>query len=223
MKTTALPSGVSPGPLLNPLSRAFYQRPALTVARELLGKTLVCFDAAGRGPTGGIIVETEAYTGREDAACHSYKLDSPPPGHRTTVMFGPGGCAYVYLIYGMYCCFNVVTGLREGKSAEAVLVRALEPVLGVDLMAERRRTRDVKKLCSGPGKLCMALAIDRKNNGEPLDGEKLLIAEGPALDDVLATPRINVGYAGAAAELPFRFVVPNSPFLSTRKGIPKNA
>ena len=200
-----------------PLPLSFYRRPALTVARELLGKFLFR-DSNGR-TAGGIIVETEAYTGREDAACHAYKLASPTPGHRTAVMFQPGGCVYVYLIYGMYCCFNVVTG--GAGSPEAVLVRALEPTLGLEEMMARRRTRNPKKLCSGPGKLCMALAISRADSGADLSAKTLFIADSDEVSEALVarTPRVNVAYSGSAAALPFRFVVRDSAFLSTKKGL----
>ncbi|NLL37515.1 MAG: DNA-3-methyladenine glycosylase [Fretibacterium sp.] len=207
---------------MTPLPIAFYRRPALTVARELLGKTLV--HSEGDGLAGGVIVETEAYVGREDAACHSYGLEEPRPGSRTSVMFRPGGCAYVYLIYGMYHCFNVVSGAAEANSPEAVLVRALEPTLGLEVMRARRKTRDLKKLCSGPGKLCMALNIDRDDNGSDLTGPPLFISSsGQDAPDhrIAVTPRINVSYAGAAASLPYRFVIRDSAFLSTRKGLPR--
>jgi DNA-3-methyladenine glycosylase len=132
-------------------------------------------------------------------------------------MFGPGGFAYVYLIYGMYNCFNVVAN-RPGEP-EAVLIRALEPTDGLALMRERRGADDVRKLCGGPGRLCAALGITRELYGADLCGERIFITEGapPAEEDVLATPRINVDYSGEAADYPYRFVIRNSPFLSTGK------
>jgi DNA-3-methyladenine glycosylase len=186
-------------------------RDAVSVARDLLGKKLVS------GETSGLIVETEAYAGSGDAACHSYKRSGPTGGHRTNVMFGPGGYAYVYLIYGVYNCFNVVAN-TPGKP-EAVLIRALEPREGTSIMEERRKTRDVKKLCGGPGRLCIALGITRAHYGMDLcsPGE-LYIAEGEPVSEsrILATPRINVDYAGEAALLPYRFILRDSGFLSKK-------
>jgi len=202
-----------------PLTRAFYTKDAVSVARVLLGKKLVHLDDLGE--TSGIIVETEAYAGRGDAACHSYKRQCPSEGHRTDVMFGAGGYAYVYLIYGMYYCFNVVTNVPG--EPEAVLVRALEPRSGISSMQKRRKTQDVRKLCNGPGKLCAALGITRAHYGFDLcDASALFITDGDAVSEsrILATPRINVVYAGEAALLPYRFVLRDSEFLSTRRYIP---
>ena len=178
------------------------------------------------GETSGLIVETEAYTGREDAACHSYKRDGPSKTHRTNVMFGPGGHAYVYLIYGMYNCFNVVT--NAPGEPEAVLIRALEPHGGISIMKERRKakdTKDTKKLCNGPGKLCMALGITRAHGGADLcvagDADCLFITDGQTVseDRISATPRINVGYAGESALLPYRFIIRESGFLSVKNHV----
>ena len=212
-----------------PLERAFYTRDAIYVARDLLGKKLVHLDNTGE--TSGIIVETEAYAGSGDAACHSYKRSCPSERHRTNVMFEPGGYAYVYLIYGMYNCFNVVA--NAPGEPEAVLIRALEPRDGISLMKKRRKTQDVKKLCNGPGKLCMALGITRAHYGVDLcdagaadtfvtdAAEAIFITEGEPISEsrVLATPRINVDYAGEAALLPYRFVLRDSKFLSAKNRI----
>ena len=200
----------------NPLSRDFYRGDAVSVAKGLLGKVLVSLSEGQR--TAGIIVETEAYAGRGDAACHSYKRAAPSPAHRTNAMFMDGGHAYIYLIYGMYHCFNVVANAVD--EPEAVLIRALEPLDGLPLMARRRGTEDIKKLCSGPGKLCNALAITKEQYGADLCAEgNLYITEGIEIPegDILATPRINVDYAGEAALLPYRFVIRNSKFLSTKR------
>ncbi|MCL2624222.1 MAG: DNA-3-methyladenine glycosylase [Planctomycetaceae bacterium] len=211
--------------LLVPLPRAFYLADAVTVARALLGKRLV--HDSRKGMTAGIIVETEAYAGREDAACHSYRRKSSEGDHRTNIMFSEGGYAYVYLIYGMYNCFNVVVNAADNP--EAVLIRALEPVEGISLMAQRRgidlasdNRSDLKKLCNGPGKLCIAMGITRKQYGQdlcrnPHDG--IIITECRPVDDsdIVATPRIHVDYAGEAAAWPYRFVIRSSAFLSTRK------
>ena len=202
-------------PDLSPLPRSFCLRGAVETARALLGKVLI--HRASEGTAGGIIVETEAYAGPTDAACHAFGIPAARPGHRTEVMFRAGGYAYVYLIYGMYHCFNVVTG-PEGFP-EAVLIRALEPLSGVEFMERHRGTRDARKLCSGPGKLCQALRISREQNGTDLTGETLFLTEGESIPDarVAVTPRINVDYSGEAAGYPYRFAVKDSPFLSTRR------
>src|SRR5215468_1039394 len=139
------------GPILK---RAFYERPTIEVARNLLGKVLV------HGPVAGIIVETEAYLGGDDLAAHSARgLTS-----RTRVIFGPPGHAYVYFIYGMYECLNIVA--EPAGTAGCVLIRALEPVDGIDLMRRRRPTaRKAEDLANGPGKLTLAMAITRNQNG----------------------------------------------------------
>ena len=208
------------------LPRDFYLADAVTVGRALLGKRLV--HSLREGTTAGIIVETEAYAGREDAACHSYQRKTPVGEHRTNIMFREGGYAYVYLIYGMYNCFNVV--VNEAGNPEAVLIRAMEPVEGLPLMAERRgldispdRCKDVKKLCSGPGKLCIAMGITREHDGQDLcqTAGGITITQGITIteSDISATPRINVDYAGEASTWPYRFVLRESPFLSTRKHV----
>jgi DNA-3-methyladenine glycosylase len=197
------------------LERGFYLQSAVPLARSLLGKMLV--HVTGSVVTGGLIVETEAYAGRGDAACHSYNRQSASGNHRTDVMFGPGGYAYVYLIYGMYNCFNVVANVEN--EPEAVLIRAVEPREGVSAMKERRKTQDVKKLCNGPGKLSMALGITREHYGMDLCGDSLFITEGEPVSAsrILTTPRINVDYAGEAAFLPYRFTIQDSKFLSVRQ------
>jgi DNA-3-methyladenine glycosylase len=208
------------------LEREFYQADAVIVAKRLLGMTLA--HDTPDGLTFGRIVETEAYAGRSDAACHSYKRNLSGSAHRTDVMFGPGGYAYIYLIYGMYNCFNVVA--NAPGEPEAVLVRSLEPAGGIPLMARRRgldeiderREKDLKKLCSGPGKLCIAMGITKECYGEDLTVPGgLFIAQGepPADENVLSTPRINVDYSGDAAAYPYRFVIRDTRFLSTRRFI----
>jgi len=202
-----------------PLEREFYMTGAACAARRLLGMILV--RRAKEGCASGIIVEAEAYAGHSDAACHSYKRRAPGGNHRTNVMFGPGGYAYVYFIYGMHCCFNVVTNTPEYP--EAVLIRALEPVDGIELMRERRGVTDIRNLCSGPGKLCQALGITMMDYGTDLRGDELFIAGGETVSDeaVASTPRINVDYAGDASSYPYRLVIRDSRFLSTRKHLPR--
>ena len=206
---------------LSPLPRSFYLRGAVEVARGLLGKLLI--HALPEGLTAGVVVETEAYAGPTDAACHAFGIPAARPGHRTEVMFRAGGYAYVYLIYGMYHCFNVVAGPKGFP--EAVLIRALEPRFGFELMRERRGMDDARKLCGGPGRLCRALRIAREQNGMDLTGGTLFLAEGEPIPDtrVAATPRINVDYSGEAAGYPYRFAVKDSPFLSTRRFLAKRA
>ncbi|MCX7842569.1 MAG: DNA-3-methyladenine glycosylase [Clostridia bacterium] len=191
------------------LKREFYERNTLIVAKDLLGKHLV--RVSDEGTTVGKIVEVEAYIGPDDAAAHSCRgLRSS----RTEVMYGPGGFAYVYLIYGMYHCFNIVTNTSE--KPEAVLIRALEPVEGLELMKIRRKTDALKKLCSGPGKLCAAMGINREQNGLDLCGDVLYLAEGDRIDekDIAATPRINIDYAGEAKDYLWRFIIRDNKFVS---------
>lgn len=191
------------------LPREFYERDTLDVAKDLLGKYLV-HDSA-EGTVKGIIVEVEAYIGPNDAAAHTYKgLRSS----RTEVAFGPGGFAYVYLIYGMYNCFNIVTN-KVGKP-EVVLIRALEPVEGIPIMIERRCTDKLQNLCSGPGKLCSAMAITRTDNGVDLCKDSLYLMDTPPIhkDQIQATPRINIDYAAEAKDYLWRFIIKGNKFVS---------
>jgi DNA-3-methyladenine glycosylase len=190
------------------LPRSFYSRPALTVATDLLGKVLV------RRREGkilaGIIVETEAYVGPHDLACHASRGHTP----RTAVMFGAPGHAYVYMIYGFYFCLNVVTD-RVGYPA-AVLIRAVEPVENVDLMRELRNNPGREtNIASGPGKLCMAMSIDKQLNGADLRGTTIWI-EDRKLDPgpVCTSPRVGVDYAGEYKDKPWRFYVDGNPNVS---------
>ena len=189
-----------------PLPAMFYDRPTELVARELLGAVLECTTPGG--VTRGRIVETEAYTGPEDPACHA----AAGLTRRTRHLFGPPGVAYVYLIYGMYWCFNAVT--REEGHGAAVLVRAVAPLDGVDLMHARRpkvsRERD---LTNGPGKLCLAMGIDGSMDGTSLRDGPITIRAGKSIpdDDVVVTPRIGIV---KAAEWPLRYFVRDDPFVS---------
>lgn len=206
---------MTPGPWTK-LDPGFYLRDTVAVARDLLGRYLVRDTPQGRMACR--ITETEAYCGEADKACHSYRRGSKSGG-RTNVMYEDGGLAYVYLIYGMYCCLNVVT--RPKGHPEAVLLRSAQPMLGLERMAQNRRMEGAvreKALLTGPGKLCQAMAVDRELYGEPLWGEKLWLAHGvpPAPEKIAATPRVNIAYAQEAADFPWRFVEKDSPFLSIR-------
>ena len=196
------------------LPRRSYLQPTLRVARALLGKTLVHDTAEGR--TAGRIVEVEAYRGPADRAAHSSGGRRTP---RNEVMYGPAGHAYVYFIYGMYFCMNVVC--QPAGVPEAVLLRALEPLEGIALMRQRRALPDGPewRLCRGPGALCRALGITRVENGADLVRGALRIVDAPPVPAgrVVRTPRIGVGYAGAHAALPWRFVLRGSPAVSGRR------
>jgi DNA-3-methyladenine glycosylase len=161
------------------------------------------------GKTVGRIVETEAYVGPKDLACHAARGRTA----RTEIMFGPAGHAYVYFIYGMYYCLNIVT--EEIDHASAVLIRALEPVEGIDLMKARRRTEVERKLASGPGKLCQAFAIDKFLNGVDVCGNVLYVEDrGDPAPKILSTPRVGVDYAGKWKDKRWRFLIRGSEFVS---------
>lgn len=188
------------------LHRSFYARSALDVAPELLGKIL---SHRGRnGLASGRIVEVEAYLGVQDPASHAYRGRT----ERNRAMFGAPGHAYVYFTYGNHFCMNVVTD-RE-MTASAVLIRALEPLEGIDLMTRRRGGRPLLELASGPGRLAQALGIDRSLYGCDLTRPPLWIREDGAAPAWVATPRIGIR---EAADLPYRFVVSGSPFASRRR------
>ena len=187
------------------LSREFYLRDGLTVARELIGKKLVT--NLPEGLTSGIIVETEAYMGAIDAAAHSYRGKT----ERTKIFYGAGGFVYVYLIYGMHICTNVVANVEN--IPEAVLIRALQPVDGIELMKNRRGKKNLRELCSGPGKLSQALGITKNFYGADLCGEEIFIEPAENFQ-VTATKRINVDYAGEAANYLWRFVAAGNKFIS---------
>lgn len=196
---------------MNKLPREFYQQDAVSAAKALLGKVLV--RRTPDGLTRARIVETEAYMGPTDAAAHSYQNRQP---NRTRIQYGPGGYAYIFLIYGMHFCMNVV--VNDAEHPEVVLLRALEPLDGIALMQRRRRKTHLTDLCSGPGKLCAAMAIDRSCYGMDLCADELWLEEGTLRDGehITATPRINVDYAGEAAAYPWRFVIRESRFLSVK-------
>lgn len=197
-----------------PLPRAFYDRDTSVVARELLGAVLEM--RSDEGVASARIVETEAYVGPDDPACHA----AAGLTTRTRHLFGPPGISYVYLIYGMYWCFNAVT--REEGHGSAVLVRAAAPIEGEELMKRRRpHARARHDLTNGPGKLCLALGITGADNGRWLDQRPLRILAGDRVpdDDVVVTPRIGIT---RAADWPLRYFVAGDPFVSrTPRGFPR--
>lgn len=189
------------------LTRAFYEQNTIDVAKQLLGKYLV--RRLPEGNTAGRIVETEAYVGPQDLACHASRGRTA----RTEVMFGPAGRAYVYFIYGFYNMLNLVTEAKDYPAA--VLIRAVEPVDGIELMKERRKSIVLRNLASGPGKLCQAFAVDRTLNGASLNGTILYVEDrGERAPKFRATPRIGVDYAGKWKYKPYRFLVRGSEFVS---------
>jgi len=177
------------------LKPGFFDRPAEEVARGLIGVGLFCDGAGGR------IVETEAYDAT-DPASHSFNGPTP----RNSTMFGPSGHAYVYKIYGIHWCLNFVC-----HPASAVLIRAIEPLHGLEQMAARRGGVASRQLCSGPGKLCQALGIDRRHDGLPLDASPFALTPSELDHDILAGTRIGIT---KGIETPWRFVLKGSPFLS---------
>ncbi len=186
--------------------RSFYERQVLDVARDCIGKVLVHDTPEGR--CAGRIVETEAYRGPKDLASHSARGRTA----RTEAMFGPPGHAYMFLLYGISWAFNIV--VAEEGVPHAVLVRALEPSLGLDLMAARRgRDAGARELTNGPGKLCMALGLDRRHYGADHCGDEVWLLEGER-GKVGRSPRINVDYAGAWAEKPWRFYEKGNRYVS---------
>ncbi|HET9109430.1 MAG TPA: DNA-3-methyladenine glycosylase [Ktedonobacterales bacterium] len=192
-----------------PLPRAFYDRPTLEVARDLIGKTLLRRTA--EGVAGGMVVETEAYVSAIDPSAHGFRGQTP----RNRSMFGGPGRAYVYRSYGIHYCLNVVT--ESAGVAAAVLIRAIRPLVGVELMRLRRgeHTRE-RDLARGPGRLCQALALTIADDGADLLGPELWIGETPGLEGALpvaATSRIGITQA---ADWPWRFVVVGDPYVSAR-------
>ncbi|HEY7871008.1 MAG TPA: DNA-3-methyladenine glycosylase [Methylomirabilota bacterium] len=193
------------------LPRAFYTgADVVALARRLLGTRLVVPARDGRRVS-GIIVETEAYRGPEDRASHAY---GGRRTRRTETMYARGGTAYVYFVYGMYHQFNVVTGVADVP--HAVLVRALQPIEGLDLMRRRRGGGADQTLTSGPGKLCLALGIDRRLDGADLLGDRVWIERGRRVSSasVACGPRIGIDYAAEWVRQPWRFWLRGNPFVS---------
>jgi DNA-3-methyladenine glycosylase len=196
---------------MNKLPRDFYTRSdVLEVARDLLGKKLVV-PARNGSRVSGLIVETEAYRGPEDRASHAF---GGRRTNRTETMYGRGGTAYVYFVYGMYNQFNVVTNVED--IPHAILVRALEPIEGLDIIRRRRPSRSEYEWTSGPGRLCLALGIDRKLDKADLLGDQVWIEEGVSISprQIARGPRVGIDYAGKWVNKPWRFWVRDNPFVS---------
>jgi DNA-3-methyladenine glycosylase len=193
------------------LSRDFFMREdTLRVARDLLGKLLVV-PAANGERVSGMIVETEAYLGEVDKAAHSFG------GRRTArneVTYAEGGRVYVFFVYGMYYQLNLVTGLAERP--HVVLVRAVEPVEGIETMRKRRGAMKDTNLTSGPGKLCIAFGIDRTLNAADLEGEQIWVEEYRKIKktEIASGPRVGIDYAGEFVEMPWRFWLKDNPYVS---------
>ncbi len=188
------------------LPQSFYSRDTLIVARELLGKVF------HRHTTNAVftarIVETEAYIAKNDPACHAFNGKT----RRNEVMFGPPGFAYVYFTYGMHYCLNFVTE-PEGAAA-AVLIRALEPLSGIEIMKINRKTNIITNLCSGPAKLTQALSITKSDNGLPLFKGNFIVEDDGFLDfEITTTSRIGIKQG---TEFPWRFYIKDSPYISPK-------
>ncbi|WP_448951088.1 DNA-3-methyladenine glycosylase [Labrys neptuniae] len=189
-----------PDSALSELPASFYCRDVLTIAQDLIGMTLL-FDGVG-----GVIVETEAYD-RDDPASHTYRGQTA----RNAVMFGPPGHVYIYFTYGMHWCANIVCG--EPGRASAVLLRALEPVAGLERMAQRRGLANPAQLCSGPARLCQALGLTGSQNGLALTQSPFELLRRTKEPTVVAGPRIGIT---KAVERPWRFGWSGSKFLSKK-------
>lgn len=204
------------------LDRSFYIRDTLTIAKELLGKVLVhqtpSYTVAGR------IVETEAYLGPEDKAAHSYGGRVTP---RVEIMYNQGGYSYIFTIYGMYQCFNIVTEMQG--LPQAVLIRALEPVDNFDFMAHRRynkayaelSSQQIKNLTNGPGKLCIAMGLGKDQNKIDLcrrngTDDIYVYDDGYRDFEIEVTPRINIGYAEEYVDKPWRFYIKGNKYVSKK-------
>lgn len=210
---------MSKGDTMMKAPSSFYEGETLEIAKKLLGHKLVhVVDGVKRS---GIIVEVEAYKGPEDKAAHSY---GGRRTERTEVMYGAPGHAYVYLIYGMYHCFNIITAPID--LPQGILIRALEPVEGIEEMKMARYNKQditkaqYKNVTNGPGKLCRALQITLQQRGLSLQSDELYVELTPTENhlssqyEIIAGPRINIDYAEEAVHYPWRFYFKNHPFVS---------
>lgn len=204
---TALDTGLRAGEVLG---EGFYARDTVIVARELLGQYLVV--TGPEGVCGGRVVETEAYLGAGDPACHSSRGKT----ERNAVMFGPAGQAYIYQIYGIYLCFNVTTDAPQVPAA--VLIRAVQPEIGVELMQARCPARSLRDLCRGPARLVQALGIRKEFNGTSVMHGPIRFVAGEKIkpEDIVAAGRIGISQA---ADAPLRFYLAVSQYVSKRAKI----
>ncbi len=191
------------------LAQSFYNRPAKIVAQDLLGKVL--FHKTEKGIISGYIVETESYGGKDDPASHAYKKLTP----RNSVMFGPPGYVYVYLCYGFHNLFNVITD-KEGIPS-AVLLRAIEPIKGMDIMKKNRKINNTVELTNGPGKFTQAFLIDKNFNKKPVYKGKLLILDSDYRDfKIVKKKRIGIKLGAPSAEKLLRFYIKDNQFVSQK-------
>jgi DNA-3-methyladenine glycosylase len=188
-----------------PLGKKFFNQPTVDLAKALLGKYL-CF-----GKLKGMIVETEAYLYKDDPGCHASRGKTV----RNAPMFGPAGNTYVYLIYGMYHCINIVSG-KEGEG-EAVLLRALEPIEGISLMQRRRKTAKAENLCNGPGKLTQAFGITKKHNNLSLFEGPIQVLDNKKNYEIVSSTRIGLT---EGKDLELRFFIKDNAFVS-KAPVPK--
>lgn len=186
----------------------YQQQDVIALSKSFLGKYLLTCIGPENSTTGGMIIETEAYHGAEDKACHAY---SNRRTKRTETMFSEGGKAYVYLCYGLHHLFNIVVNQKD--IPQAVLIRAIKPEIGIDVMLKRRKKQHlVPKLANGPGALCQALGITREHNGMKLDGQHIWLEDRGVVippETIQESARIGVDYAEEDADKPWRFFLNN--------------
>lgn len=202
---------MKPMPAVSKLPREFYTRTnVLTIARDLLGKLLVV-PAADGTRVSGMIVETEAYRGPLDRASHAY---GGKRTKRTETMYGAGGTVYIFFVYGMYNQFNIVTNGEDVP--HAILIRALQPIEGIELMRRRRHGQPDHNLTNGPGKLCIAMGIDRRFDRADLLGSKVWLETGEKIfpRQIASGPRIGIDYAQGWVDKPWRFWIKDNRFVS---------
>ena len=193
--------------IFHPVDFSFFQKPTLELARDLIGKLLV--NETEAGVTSGWIVETEAYIGPGDRAAHSFGSRRTA---RTEVMFGPPGYAYTYVMH-THCLVNVVSGVESAP--EAILIRAVEPHTGIELMYERRGLeKKLQDLTNGPGKLTKAMGIVKADYGHPLSQPPLFIAEGRDSQEIITGPRVGIDNSGEARDYPWRFWEKGNVYVS---------
>ena len=200
--------------MITKLSQTFFLRDdTLKIARDLIGKLLVV-PTHGGGRVSGMIAETEAYLGTIDKAAHSFGGRRTP---RNEIMYAVGGHVYVFFVYGMYFQLNFVTG--QPDAPHAILIRAVEPVEGIEIMRQRRGPMTDKNLTSGPGKLCIALGIDRSLNGALLTGDRIWVEEYKTVPkmQIESGPRVGIDYAEEFIERPWRFWIKGNPYVSKHR------